>query len=184
MQTTAPPKAKQSRRRSSQGALVRAKSSRARSGSAVQALRAFELLRQYFESDAVLARALSWDVGTIGEWRRGRVIRPQRRKVTQVARLLQLAWETRPYLERDFDVGIWLTAPQPYLRGQSPATWLDANGGEGLQDLVRGLVDLMPRGVQGDLEPIDEESARRALQEAARDDKGVQEFNQLLEQLT
>jgi hypothetical protein len=150
----------------------------------VQALKIFKLLREYFESDAELAKALDWDNGTVREWRKGEVVRPQRQKVSQVALLLKLAWETRPYLERDSDVGSWLATPQPYLRGYSPASWVNEHGQQGANELLGGLVELMPRRAQGDLEPIDEKSAQRAAERAAREDEGVQEFNRLLEQLT
>jgi hypothetical protein len=98
----------------------------------------------------------------------------------QVALLAELAREARAYLDTDANVGDWLNAPSPNLRGTSPARWLRSRGHIGLRELTFGLVDWMPRLPDTDLEPIDEERARAYLEEAADHDEGAAELKRML----
>lgn len=153
---------------------------RRRSKHAARALVAFAALRRFFPHDNQLARALGWDVATTAEWRSGRVVRPQRAKIVEVARLLDLCEETRAYLRSDADAGTWTTAPMPNLGGSSPAEWLQRHGQVGLRQLTHGMVDWMPKVQEADLEPIDSDEADAALQRAVETDEGVREFERML----
>jgi hypothetical protein len=153
---------------------------RRRSKQAARALVAFSALRRFFAHDNQLARALGWDVATTAEWRAGRVVRPQRAKIVEVARLMELCEETRAYLRSDADVGTWVTAPMPNLGGLSPAAWLQRHGHVGLRQLTHGMVDWMPKVREADLEPIDSDEADAALQRAVESDEGAREFQRML----
>lgn len=159
------------------------KVARSRSPQAGVALDAFAELRRFFDHDARLTEALGWDDATSAQWRDRQVVRPQRVKTMQVALLAELAREARAYLDTDADVGDWLNAPLPNLRGASPARWLRSRGHVGLREMTFGLVDWMPRLPDTDLEPIDEEQARAYLEEAADHDEGAAELKRMLAEL-
>src|SRR5258708_2287494 len=99
-----------------------------RSQQATLALDALCLLLPFFGHDAHLAQALGWDEATAAQWRDRRVVRPQRIKAMQVLLLYEAAQEARAYLESDTNVGEWLNAPMPNLRGNSPARWIRTRG--------------------------------------------------------
>lgn len=103
------------------------------------ALDDFARLHVFFARDAPLASALGWDEATVACWRKREVVRPQVKKSAQVLRMLQLCDQVRPYMQSDRQVGQWLGAPAPNLRGASPAQWLNANGQRGLRELSHGL---------------------------------------------
>lgn len=153
---------------------------RERSRVAILALDAFGDLRRFFSHDVQLAQALNWDDATAAQWRDRLVVRPQRTKVRQVLLLNELAGEARAYLATDTDVGEWLNAPLPNLRGSSPANWIRSRGRIGLRQLTHGMVDWMPRLPDHDLEPIDAEEAQAYLDEAAGYDAGAAELKQML----
>lgn len=156
---------------------------RERSLQASVALDAFGDLRRFFAHDVHLAQALGWDKATAAQWRDRLVVRPQRIKAMQVLQLAELAREARAYLETDTNVGEWLNAPLPNLRGSSPARWVRSRGPIGLRELTHGMVDWMPRLPDRDLEPIDAEQARRYLDEAAQHDEGAAELRRMLADL-
>lgn len=156
---------------------------RERSPQASLALDAFGNLRRFFSHDVQLAQALGWDEATAAQWRDRQVVRPQRTKVMQVLQLAELGREARAYMETNEDVGEWLNAPLPNLRGSSPSRWLRSRGPIGLRELTRGMVDWMPRPPDRDLEPIDAEGARANLDEAAKHDEGAAELVRMLSEL-
>ena len=156
---------------------------RERSPQASLALDAFYDLRRFFSNDVQLAQALGWDEATAAKWRDRLVVRPQRIKAMQVLQLAELAREARAYVESDTDVGEWLNAPLPNLRGSSPARWVRSRGPIGLRELTHGMVDWMPRLPDRDLEPIDAEQAREYLDEAAEHDEGAAELRRMLADL-
>lgn len=147
------------------------------------ALDAFGDLRPFFSHDVQLAEALGWDEATAAQWRDRLVIRPQRIKVTQVLQLAELAHEARAYLQSDTDVGAWLKAPLPNLRGTSPAQWVRSRGQVGLRELTYGMVDWIPRIPDRDLEPIDAERALAYLDKAAERDADAAELKRMLSEL-
>jgi len=153
---------------------------RERSAEANLALDAFCDLRQFFSHDVQLAQALGWDEATAAKWRDRLVVRPQRIKVMQVRQLAELAHEARAYLGTDTDVGGWLNAPLPNLRGSTPARWVRSRGPIGLRELTRGMVDWMPRLPDRDLERIDAEQARAYLDQAAEYDAAAAELKRML----
>lgn len=153
---------------------------RERSRVAVLALDAFGELRHFFSHDVQLAQALNWDEATAAQWRNRLVVRPQRTKVRQVLLLNELAGEARAYLATDTDVGEWLNAPLPNLRGKSPANWIRSRGRIGLRELTHGMVDWMPRVPDRDLEPIDSAEAQVYLDETAGHDPGAAELKRML----
>jgi hypothetical protein len=153
---------------------------RERSPQAILALDAFGDLRRFFSHDIQLAQALGWDDATAAQWRDRVVVRPQRVKARQVLQLAELAHEARAYLATDTDVGEWLNAPLPNLRGSSPAEWIRSRGRIGLRELTYGMVDWMPRLPDRDLEPIDAEKAQAYLDEAAEHDAGAAELKRML----
>ena len=153
---------------------------RERSPQASLALDAFCDLRRFFNHDVQLAQALGWDEATAAKWRDRLVVRPHRIKAMQVLQLAELAREARAYTESDTDVGEWLNAPLPNLRGNSPARWVRSRGSIGLRELTHGMVDWMPRLPDRDLEPIDVERARAYLDEAAERDEGAAELRRML----
>ncbi len=110
------------------------------------ALDDFARLYIFFGRDAPLAAALRWDEATIACWRKRQVVRPQVKKATQVLRMLKLCDQVRPHMQSDRQVGQWLGAPSPNLRGHSPAQWLAANGQRGLDELARQLPALPQLG--------------------------------------
>jgi hypothetical protein len=156
---------------------------RERSQQATLALDAFGELRRFFVHDAHLAHALGWDEATAAQWRDRCVIRPQRIKALQVLLLYEAAQEARAYLESDTNVGEWLNAPMPNLRGSSPARWIRTRGPIGLRELTRGMVDWMPRLPDRDLEPINAQEAMAYLDEAAEHDEGAAELKRMLADL-
>jgi hypothetical protein len=97
-----------------------------------------------------------------------------------VASLLELCEEARAYLDNDADVGRWVLAPLPNLRGSSPARWLQSRGRSGLRELTYGMVDWMPKLPEADLEPLPDDDLDEALRVAARTDEGVREFERML----
>jgi hypothetical protein len=129
---------------------------------------------------ATLAQALGWDQATAGDWGSHNVVRPRTAKHKQVFLLIELCAEARAYLASDSDVGLWLNAPLPNLRGITPAEWLRERGAIGLRELTYGMVDWMPRLPDGELSDIDEESAWLAMLAAAKEDAGVREFRRML----
>jgi hypothetical protein len=153
---------------------------RERSRVATLALDAFGELRRFFGHDVQLAQALNWDDATAAQWRDRLVVRPQRTKVRQVLLLNELAGEARAYLATDTDVGDWLNAPLPNLRGSSPANWIRSRERIGLRELTHGMVDWMPRLPDRDLEPIDAQEAQAYLDEAAGHDAGAAELKRML----
>ena len=153
---------------------------RERSRQAILALDAFGDLRRFFSHDVQLAQALGWDDATAAQWRDRLVVRPQRIKVRQVLLLNELTHEARAYLATDTDVGEWLNAPLPNLRGSSPAQWIRSRGRIGLRELTYGMVDWMPRLPDRDLEPIDADEAQAYLDEAAEHDAGAAELKRML----
>jgi hypothetical protein len=156
---------------------------RERSAQATRALDVFGELRHFFVYDAQLAQALGWDEATAAQWRDRLVIRPQRVKTMQVLFLYEIAREARAYLERDVDVGEWLNAPLPNLRGGSPARWVRERGLIGLRELTHGMVDWMPRLPDRELEAVNEEEAMAYLDAAAEHDAGAREFKRMLADL-
>jgi hypothetical protein len=153
---------------------------RERSPQATLALDAFGDLRRFFSHDIQLALALGWDDATAAQWRDHVVVRPQRIKARQVLQLAELAREARAFLATDTDVGKWLNAPLPNLRGSSPARWIRSRGRIGLRELTHGMVDWMPRLPDRDLEPIDADEAQAHLDEAAEHDAGAAELKRML----
>lgn len=156
---------------------------RERSPEANLALDAFDEFQRFFSYDVQLAEALGWDEATAAQWRDRLVIRPQRIKVLQVVQLAELAREARAYLQSDTDVGAWLNAPLPNLRGSSPARWIRSRGRVGLRELTHGMVDWMPRIPVRDLEPIDAEQALAYLNKAADRDADAAELKRMLSEL-
>ena len=156
---------------------------RERSPLACLAVDAFGDLRRFFVHDVDLAQALGWDEATAAQWRDRLVVRPQRIKALQVLQLAELAREARAYLETDTNVGEWLNAPLPNLRGSSPARWVRSRGPIGLRELTHGMVDWMPRLPDRDLEQIVAEQARTYLDEAAEHDEGAAELKRMLADL-
>lgn len=136
---------------------------RVSSARAVHALDSFARLRVFFGRDVLLAGALGWDEATVAMWRGRRVVRPQVNKAAQVELLLELCEETRPYLHGDLQVGEWVSTGLPNLRGSTPAQWLVARGHRGLRELTYGLVDWMPRLPAGEIEPVQEDAAAKAI---------------------
>jgi hypothetical protein len=161
----------------------RTPTARQRTPQAGRALELFASLRPYFAYDRELAEALGWDEATVSEWRRRKVVRPQRAKVIQVLLLHELCDEAQAYLRSPTDVGNWINTPLPNLSGATPAGWLAANGVRGLSALTRGMVDWMPRMPEADLEPFDEQAALAALEFAAATDAGARELKRLLSEL-
>ena len=153
---------------------------RRRSAQALLALQAFAELRQYFSRDTQLVQALSWDEATIASWRREEVVRPQAMKVAQVLLLHEAAREASAYMECDAQVGEWLNAPLPNLRGATPANWVRLHGPAGLAELTRGLVEWMPRIREDDLQAIDPDAAIEYLDSAAKHDYGARELRRML----
>lgn len=153
---------------------------RQRSPEAAHALDLFNTLRTYFAYDSALAQALGWDEATAAEWRSRRVVRPQKAKIALVNLLSELCQETRPYLATDLDVGAWINAPLPNLRGWSPARWLRGGGRKGLRQLVYGMVDWMPRVPDGDLDLVDTKLIGALLAERSKDDPGARELQRML----
>jgi hypothetical protein len=133
----------------------------------------------FFGRGVLLAGALGWDEATIAGWRGHEVVRPQVKKAAQVALMLELCEETRPYLHGDREVGEWVTTALPNLRGATPAQWLIARGHRGLRELTYGLVDWMPRLPAGEIEPVDEDAAAQMLA-AHADTPGTAEFLRML----
>jgi hypothetical protein len=136
---------KRKRSKRSQTRSRRTRSARLRSADAQQALEWFVLLNGFFASDTALARALGWDVQTVGEWRAGDVVRPQRRKRDEVRRLLSLCDEANVYLREPRHAGDWALAPSPQLGGDSPAELLQQGGDAALQMLNEYAFRTMPR---------------------------------------
>jgi len=130
----------------------------------------------------LLASALSWDEATIAEWRTRQVVRPQVKKAAQIELLLECCEETRPYLHEDHQVGEWMNTALPNLRGMTPAQWLAARGHRGLRELTYGLMDWMPRLPAGELEPIEERAASKAMTPHA-DTPEAAEFLRMLSEL-
>ncbi|HSZ69177.1 MAG TPA: hypothetical protein VK756_02335 [Solirubrobacteraceae bacterium] len=58
--------------------------------------------------------------------------------------LLVLCRAARRYVADDLHVGDWVSAPDPRLRGASPAQALRRNGREGLEELLAGLALVAP----------------------------------------
>ncbi len=112
---------------------------RAPSSFATLALDNFARLHLFFGRDAPLAAALRWDEATVACWRKRQVVRPQVKKSAQVLRMLQLCDQVRPHMQSDRQVGQWLSAPSPHLRGDSPAQMLAARGQRGLDELASQL---------------------------------------------
>jgi hypothetical protein len=156
---------------------------RERSQQATLALDAFGELRRFFVHDAHLAQALGWDEATAAQWRDRRVVRPHRIKAMQVLLLYEVAQEAHAYLESDTNVGEWLNAPMPNLRGSSPARWIRTRGPIGLRELTHGMVDWMPRLPDRDLEPVNTGEAMAYLNEAAEHDEGAAELKRMLADL-
>jgi hypothetical protein len=126
-------------------------------------LDSFAHLYCFFGRDVLLAGALGWDEATIAMWRAREVVRPQVKKVAQVALLLELCEEARPYLHEDLQVGAWVSTGLPNLRGSTPAQWLMTRGHRGLRELTYGLVDWMPRLPAGEIKPVNETAASEAI---------------------
>ncbi len=101
----------------------------------------------------------------------------------QVLLLHEIAREARAYLERDTDVGEWLSAPLPNLRGSSPARWVRERGRIGLRELTHGMVDWMPRVPDRELEAVNDEDAMAYLDAATEHDAGAREFKRMLADL-
>lgn len=152
---------------------------RSPSAQATHALDSFACLYAFFGRDVLLADGLGWDEATVAMWRAREVVRPQVKKAAQVALLLELCEETRPYLREDRQVGEWVTTALPNLRGATPAQWLIARGHRGLRELTYGLVDWMPRLPAGEIEPVDEDGAAKMLA-AHADTPGTAEFLRML----
>ena len=152
---------------------------RRRSALAEAALIAFLRLRSYFSHDAQLAEALEWDEATVASWRDREVVRPQRAKVSQIGLFLDLCEDVRPFLDRNRDVGGWVTTALPNLHGASPARVLNRTGTRGLAALRSTLVDTVPRLTAGELEPIDEAESNIAPLDGA-DDHAVDAFHRML----
>ena len=127
----------------------------------------------------LLAGALGWDEATVAGWRGGEVVRPQVKKAAQVALLLELCEEARPYLRDDLQVGGWVSTALPNLRGATPAQWLLTRGQRGLRELTYGLVDWMGRLPAGEIEPVSESAASEAIA-AHADTPGTAEFQRML----
>lgn len=154
-------------------------SRRAPSAQATFALDAFARLYAFFGRDVLLAGALGWDEATVAGWRGGEVVRPQVKKAAQVALLLELCEEARPYLRDDLQVGGWVSTALPNLRGATPAQWLLTRGQRGLRELTYGLVDWMGRLPAGEIEPVSESAASEAIA-AHADTPGTAEFQRML----
>lgn len=157
---------------------------RQRSARATRALEAFADLRRFFASDSQLAEALTWDEATVAKWRDHLVVRPQVIKVMQVLLLDEIALEARAYMRSDSDVGSWLNAPTPNLRGATPARWVRQRGHVGVTELTHGLVDWMPRIPERDLRAIDPDAALAYLDAAVETDEGARELKRMLSDLT
>lgn len=152
---------------------------RSPSAQAKGALESFARLYTFFGRDVLLAGALGWDEATVAVWRGREVVRPQVKKAGQVALLLELCEEARPYLREDRQVGEWVTTALPNLRGATPAQWLLARGHRGLRELTYGLVDWMPRLPAGEIEPVNEDHVAKLLA-AHADARGTAEFLPML----
>jgi hypothetical protein len=133
------------------------------SAQATQALNSYARLYAFFGQDVLLAGALGWDEATVAMWRGREVVRPQVKKAAQVALLLELCEEARPYLREDRQVGEWVSTGLPNLRGSTPAQWLMTRGQRGLRELTYGLVDWMPRLPAGEIEPVNEDAVAGAI---------------------
>jgi hypothetical protein len=156
---------------------------RERSERAAYALEALDKLRRFFHHDAQLAQALGWDLATVADWRDHRVVRPQTAKVSLVLLLEQLCEEARAYLDSDAQVGQWLNAPLPNLRGCTAAVWLRERGRTGLRELTRGMVEWMPLIPDQDLEPIAGGQALANLNRVIEHDEAAREVNRMVAEL-
>lgn len=172
---------KPTRRRKQTAASKRSSSAaqRQRSPLAAAALKAFSSLTRFFGHDTELSVALGWDQATVAEWRARRVVRPQRTKMDAVAILLDLCEETRPYLRADTDVGRWVLAPLPNLQGATPSQWIQQRGRTGLRELIRGMVDSMPKVAAAQRKGRYESPDTTAIAEDERRE-GVEEFKRML----
>ena len=116
-------------------------------------------LRTYFRSIAQLAAALGTSRDTLRAWTAGTVpSRPRVELLDAAQSLLVLCRAARRYMPDDHQVGDWVTAPDPRLRGASPAKALRRYGRPGLDVLVSGLALIAPSRPTGPVElpPLDE----------------------------
>jgi hypothetical protein len=106
-----------------------------------------------------MAAALGTSRDTLRAWTAGKVpARPRVELLEAAEALLVLCRAARRYMPDDHQVGDWLTAPDPRLRGASPAKALRRYGRPGLDVLISGLALIAPPRPSGpvDLPPLKE----------------------------
>ncbi len=126
---------------------------RARTDRSARAKRVVGELRNYFRSATQLALALGTSRDTVRVWSAARApARPRVELLDAAELLLVLCRAARRYVADDLDVGDWVSAPDPRLRGASPAQALRRNGREALEELLAGLALVAPPRPEG---PVD-----------------------------
>ncbi len=137
---------------------------RARTDRSARAKRVVGELRNYFRSATQLALALGTSRDTVRMWSAARTpARPRVELLDAAELLLILCRAARRYVANDLDVGDWVSAPDPRLRGASPAQALRRNGREALQDLLAGLALVAPPRPDGPVDLPSLDDLRTAL---------------------
>lgn len=172
-----PPAATATPTKSSQTSRRPPASRRRPSPATAQALDGFAHLREFFARDTGLTSALGWDDATVAQWRDRRVGRVRRAKAAEVLLLLAVCEEAHAYLQHPHQVGEWALAPQPHLRGSTPAKWVRERGARGLQELTAWMLDAMPTRPL-DTSPVDvsKVSSVQELRRQAEDDPDLAAF--------
>jgi hypothetical protein len=121
-------------------------------------------LRNYFRSATQLASALGTSRDTVRAWSMARTpARPRVELLDAAELLLVLCRAVRRCVANDLHVGDWVSAPDPRLRGVSPAQALRRDGREGLAELLVGLALVAPPRPEGPVDLPSLEDLRTAL---------------------
>jgi hypothetical protein len=137
---------------------------RARTERSVRAAGVAAELRNYFRSATQLALALGTSRDTVRAWSAARTpARPRVELLDAAELLLVLCRAARRYVADDLHVGDWVNAPDPRLRGASPAQALRRDGREGLEELLAGLALVAPPRPEGPVDLPSLEDLRTAL---------------------
>lgn len=138
-----------------------------RHAAVAQTAQAIASLRPFYRSASDLAGALSTSRDTVRSWRSSRPPRrPRRELVARAALMVALCREARRYMASDEQVGEWTRAPQPRLRGFTPADVILKYGRSGLDFLVDELAVLASARATGPLDMPSLDDLRQSLADA------------------
>lgn len=127
---------------------ARTRRSRGRDSPSAQALeahRALAELQRFFDTKTALAKALGWSLPTLRGWFASAPTRPRHESIRDVIQLRDLAVAAGKWVSDPLQVGEWLLAPLPELRGSIPARLAVDLPADGVELLINDMVLIAPR---------------------------------------